>query len=123
MGTSDDTTVTKPAPDGALGQQTRSPATGLPGHETFNQRDRALEGARGLKRSAALPFEPCPVKKVPKRKPGSHAGPSLRTYYSPVKNLRANLTSQEIGKARRDRGDKMARKQKLAGVALITQRE
>src|SRR5262245_50982381 len=62
--------------------------------------------------TTALAAVMCTHRKVPKRKPGYRAGPSLRTYYSPVKSLRANLTRQEIGKAWRDRGDKMVRKQK-----------
>src|SRR5262249_4811908 len=78
-------------------------------------RSDAVNARQGLRRgggdecpSAALQSNQARLGKVPKRKPGYRAGPSLRTYYSPVKNLRANLTRQEIGKAWRDRSGKMA---------------
>jgi hypothetical protein len=80
-------------------------------------------GRKGDEMLCRASNQPGPIGKVPKRKPGYRAGPSLRTYCSPVKSLRANLTLQEIGKAWRDRGDKMAAKLKWSGVARTTQRE
>jgi hypothetical protein len=52
-----------------------------------------------------------------KESPAACAGLSLRTYYSPVKSLRANLTAQGNGKAWPDGGDKMA-KPKMGTVLL-----
>jgi hypothetical protein len=66
--------------------------------------------------------QPSPDSKVPKKKPGRHAGLSLRSYISPVFVAR-NLATNQSGSTWQDSGGEVALVQFKPGVAQGTQGE